>query len=267
MSWLLLCSLLLELVLEMTEVSISIPVYNFDKYLPSLFDNLLAQTYTDFQVFLSDDASTDSSLKVIKEYKKKFDLAGIKFKWTSNLNNLGARPNSKYVFGLATASDSKYILHLEGDDYVKPNYLETTVNYLNNNPEFAAVHSDVDYLENSGSGISRFWKEVSPYPVEHPTSWGFLCRDNRIFTCTFICKREIYAWAMNFDLFDQLNVHLGDYFCSLRVSKHHKIAYIDEPLAVYRHRSDSESHKISHAELVAHTNHVKYLAQNNIGLD
>lgn len=247
-------------------VALAIPTYNFAKYLPELFDSLLNQSYKDFSIFLADDASVDKSKEIINSYEERFRAAGIPFKAYYQLYNIGPRWNTEYIFNKAVESGAKYVGILEADDMLAcPDSLSKRVEFLDNNPDFVAVHSDVEYREPSGSGIARFWKEVSPYPVEHPTSFQHLIRDNRIFTCTFLCKTDIYKWAANYNLLQDLEVFLGDYMISLRIAKYHKIGYIDEPLSVYRHRADSESHK-DRALVIEDTSRVKMLAAAGIGL-
>ena len=52
-------------------ISVVIPIFNAEKYLRECLDGLLAQTYTDFELVLVDDGSSDESLKICKSYKQK----------------------------------------------------------------------------------------------------------------------------------------------------------------------------------------------------
>ena len=55
----------------MTQVSIGIPVYNGDKYLPDALDSLLAQSFKDFEIVISDNASTDRTAEICQAYRNK----------------------------------------------------------------------------------------------------------------------------------------------------------------------------------------------------
>ena len=57
----------------MPKLSVIVPVYNTEKYLRECIDSILAQTFTDFELILVDDGSTDDSLSIIKEYQQQED--------------------------------------------------------------------------------------------------------------------------------------------------------------------------------------------------
>ena len=55
----------------MVKVSIGVPVYNVAEYLPQCFDSIIKQTFTDFEVIIVDDGSTDNSFSICQEYVAK----------------------------------------------------------------------------------------------------------------------------------------------------------------------------------------------------
>ncbi len=57
-------------------VSIIIPMYNAEKYIGDCLDSILAQTFTDFEVIIVDDVSTDNSRDIVKTYLPKFNRGG-----------------------------------------------------------------------------------------------------------------------------------------------------------------------------------------------
>jgi len=93
----------------MVAVSIVIPVYNIEKYLPICLDSIINQTFTDFEVICVNDGSKDNSLKILEEYAKR-DFR-IKVISQENGGSGSARNN-----GLKNAQ-GKYIQFLDGDDY------------------------------------------------------------------------------------------------------------------------------------------------------
>lgn len=255
------------------KVTILIPTFQSAKFIRSFIESLLLQTFTDCSLIFSDDASTDNTYNICKSYLKDLSAKFHSVVMHQHMWNLGpaefpGRNNHKFLFKEAAKLDSELTWLVDADDFARPHFLSTMVDYLEQNPEYAAAHSDVKYVNTDGSpGHEKFWEERSPYPMEVPTSYKFLNRDNRVFTSTFVCKSEVYRWAADYDLETSLGVFLGDYHISLRIASKYLIGYIDEPLVVYTNRHDSESHRISHNDLVKHTNYVKVLAEQRVGLD
>lgn len=109
------------------EFSIIVPVYNSEQLLSNCIDSILAQTFTDFELILVDDGSTDRSGKICDEYAEK-DLR-IKVLHTYNQGVSMARNQ-----GLSVAQ-GKYINFVDSDDWVAPNCLE----------KYAEARIDYDY--------------------------------------------------------------------------------------------------------------------------
>ena len=101
-------------------VSVIVPVYNAEKYLPVCLESLLIQTFTDFEVLVVDDCSTDSSLTIAESFLERF---GGRLKIVSLLTNNGAPAVPRNV-GLGFAR-GKYVYFIDDDDFVVDNALET----------------------------------------------------------------------------------------------------------------------------------------------
>ena len=98
------------------EISVIVPVYNVEKYLNRCIDSILAQTFTDFELLLIDDGSTDNSGKLCDEYAAKDKRVRVFHK-----ENGGAA--SARNMGLTEAS-GEYIAFIDSDDWVDRTYLE-----------------------------------------------------------------------------------------------------------------------------------------------
>ena len=77
-------------------VSIGLPVCNGENYLKQALDSIMAQTYTDFELIISDNASTDRTAQICKEYANRDP----RIRYYRNEKNLGAARNFNYVFEL-----------------------------------------------------------------------------------------------------------------------------------------------------------------------
>jgi len=98
------------------KISIVIPVYNSEKYLRNCLDSILVQTYTDFEVLLINDGSTDNSGQICDEYTTqdaRFKVFHKENGGVSSARNLGIKNTS-----------GEFICFIDSDDYVKKTYLE-----------------------------------------------------------------------------------------------------------------------------------------------
>ena len=87
-----------------SRVSIGLPVYNGEKYLEQALISILSQTYTDFELIISDNASTDRTQAICREYAAKDP----RIRYYCNEENLGAAPNHNRVFELASGEYFKW---------------------------------------------------------------------------------------------------------------------------------------------------------------
>lgn len=104
-------------------VSIVVPVYNKEKYIRKCLESIAKQSYSRVQVIIIDDGSTDESLKIIDEVIKK----DTRFEVHSQ-SNKGAAIARNY--GLSFVK-GKYVAFIDGDDYVKPNFIKKLLEYKN----------------------------------------------------------------------------------------------------------------------------------------
>ena len=94
-------------------ISVIIPMYNAEKYIGACLDSILAQTFTDFEVIVVDDCSTDSSCAIVESYREKFGGRLTLLHMAQNSGH-GAPPRNK---GLAI-SRGEYIYFMDADDAV-----------------------------------------------------------------------------------------------------------------------------------------------------
>ncbi|MGB5632142.1 MAG: glycosyltransferase family 2 protein [Waterburya sp.] len=109
------------------KVSIGIPVYNGEKYLELAIDSLINQSFQDFEIIISDNASTDKTEEICRLYQSR----DRRVLYHRNPVNIGAAGNYKKVFQLAKGELFKWMAH---DDRCSPNYLEECVKVLEDDP-------------------------------------------------------------------------------------------------------------------------------------
>lgn len=96
--------------------SIIVPVYNIRLFLPQCVESILAQTWKDYELILVDDGSTDGSEKLCDTYREKDERIQVIHK--SNGGLVSARQEG------VQAALGKYIIHVDGDDWIQPQMLE-----------------------------------------------------------------------------------------------------------------------------------------------
>lgn len=146
-----------KLIIEMNDpddknplVSVCLLTYNRAHYLPGVIDSWLAQTYKNFELVISNDASTDNTDAICKEYKKK-DSRIRYFKQEKNLNL-----PTNYKFALNQAR-GKYCILASDDDLWDKRFLEDCLNVYRAHPEFVLVFAQmVDVDARTGKEIKRF---------------------------------------------------------------------------------------------------------------
>jgi len=101
-------------------ISIIVPVYNAEKYLNRCIDSILKQTFTDLEIILVDDGSTDDSLKICEEYQKQDDRIIVIHK-----DNRGSTSARKAGVRIAKGA---YIAFVDSDDWLELEMYETLYN-------------------------------------------------------------------------------------------------------------------------------------------
>src|SRR3989337_590294 len=122
------------MVANMPTVSIGLPVFNGEKYLRQALDSILAQTYQDFELIISDNASTDKTQQICREYVKKDS----RIRYYRNKRNLGATRNHNRVFELSCGEYFKWASH---DDLLAPEFLSRCVSVLDQDHSIVLCHS------------------------------------------------------------------------------------------------------------------------------
>src|SRR5512147_185345 len=109
-------------------VSIGLPVYNGENFLEAAVRSVLSQSLDDLQLVISDNASTDRTAEICRDYA----AADPRVVYLRNETNLGAAPNYNRTFHESTGRYFKWLAH---DDQMGPQYLERTVGALEARPE------------------------------------------------------------------------------------------------------------------------------------
>ncbi len=127
-------------------ISVVLPVYNAELYIAEAIESILNQTYTNFELLILNDASTDKSVDIIKEYAEENErIRFIDYKQNAGLIqrlNDGVR-NAK----------GKYVARMDNDDISLPNRFEEQIKYMEANEEVGVCGTYFDIFEEDSSNI------------------------------------------------------------------------------------------------------------------
>jgi glycosyltransferase involved in cell wall biosynthesis len=119
------------------------PVFNGEKYLREALNSILSQTYQDFELVISDNASIDRTQRICQEYAEKDN----RIKYYRNERNFGGAWNFNRTFKLSSGVYFKWAAH---DDLIAPDFLQKCVGVLDNDPSIVLCHSKTCRIDENG---------------------------------------------------------------------------------------------------------------------
>jgi len=133
----------------MSRVSVALPVYNGERYLRIAIEAILTQTYQDFEFIISDNASTDSTEQICREYA----AIDKRICYYRNEKNIGAPRNFNRAFEL---SHGEYLKWATCDDHVAPNMIEKCLAVMDSNPDVVMCFPDAKLIDAEGNFIKNY---------------------------------------------------------------------------------------------------------------
>jgi len=221
--------------LVMPLVSVIMPAYNAVKTIGESIDSVLGQTYTNWELIVIDDASTDETISIITIYQSKDDriklMALSKNGWMANARN----------HGIATAR-GEYLAFLDSDDIWMKDKLSEQVNFHIQHPEIIISHTDFDMFSINGIKKRPFKNIIGlKYRKDGNMIPTLYCK-NSIGTLTIMVKRDAVLAANCFDI-DMRGPEDQDLW--IRLAENGGLfGYIDKKLALYRLSEGSVAHNI-----------------------
>jgi glycosyltransferase involved in cell wall biosynthesis len=128
---------------KVPRLSIGLPVYNGERYLSESLDAILGETYEDFELIISDNASTDGTRDICRRYER----ADSRIRYLRQPHNIGAAPNHNFVFQQARGELFKW---MAADDLYARDLLARCVAALDEHPEVVLAHSWTAAIDSEG---------------------------------------------------------------------------------------------------------------------
>ncbi|WP_017317902.1 glycosyltransferase family 2 protein [Mastigocladopsis repens] len=207
----------------MPKVSVVIPAYNSMKYLPETLESVLLQIFTDFEVLIINDGSSDNIVQWASE------IVDPRVKLISQKNQ--GLPSARNT-GI-TKAQGEYIAFLDADDLWEPTKLSKQVRCLDNNPAVGLVHTWMLLINEQGKSTGRVMESNAEGDV-----WQQLVEKN-VIACPSVMVRRCCFETVG--VFDRNLRSVEDWDMWIRIAARYPFAVIKEPLAYYRQLSSSMS--------------------------
>lgn len=133
----------------MPRVSIAVPAYNCERYIEQSLRSLLMQTYQDFEIVVSDNASTDRTADICEEIA----ATDSRVRVVRRKDNIGGPGNFRYVYSLC---QGEFIKWSTADDYWDPRFLEACLAELDGNPDVVLCYSKTTLINAEGRPLSNY---------------------------------------------------------------------------------------------------------------
>ena len=125
-------------------ISIIMGIYNCSSTLDEAIESILAQTYPHWKMIMCDDGSTDDTYNVASKYVNQYPD---KFILLKNEKNMGLNFTLNHCLEYV---DTKYVARMDGDDISLPTRFEKEIKFLEENPEYAIVSTQMEYFDEYG---------------------------------------------------------------------------------------------------------------------
>lgn len=200
-------------------ISVVIPAYNAEKYIEETLDSVRAQTFSDYEILVVDDGSTDRTVQIASGYD------GVQLLLQKNRGAAAARNTG------IRAARGAYVAFLDADDIWFPSKLEKQVAHLRAHPLTEWTYTDaLVFDEATRRTICRIGKRIHLHEGDILQPLLLRCF---IASATPVVKRSVLVDAGLFDETRQRRV-IEDWSLWLRIAERHAVALIDEPLAMIR---------------------------------
>jgi glycosyltransferase involved in cell wall biosynthesis len=221
-------------------VSVCIPVYNGEKYIKYTIESVLNQTYKNIEIIISDNCSTDNTIKIVESYDDK------RIKLYKNEQNFGMLLNH---INCLKFSSGKYLKLLYCDDIIHDNCIEEMVTVMEKNPDVNLCSVNFSHIDRDNNIISKPILNIKDGKYESINIYKGLLINGNIIGCpsgTIIRKS-----SFNKNTFSEKRRYMGDYDLWIRICKDSNYYFLDKPYMFFRVHNDSmTNNKISSIERV-----------------
>lgn len=217
-------------------VTVLMPAYNVERYIAEAIDSVLAQTFTNFELLVIDDASSDTTPAVIETFAGDARLRVVR--QNENLGRPGTRNH-----GLDIASGD-YIAFLDADDCCAPQRLATQVAYLDAHPDIGGVGSWKAWIDTDGKPVAG---EIRRFPLDTDAIACEMLGDCTLGQTSLMLRRT----ALTGYRYDTAFPYSEDYELWARMIATVRFANLAETLTYYRRHAEQSISAHNQDQVVA----------------
>ena len=206
---------------ELPFITVFTPNYNKSKYLPETIESVLHQTYENFEYIIIDDCSTDDSWDIISNYASKDERIKA-YRNNENLKIVKTR-NKGFQF---SSKEAKYFAILDSDDVSTLERLEKQVNFLEENPRYGLIGSDLIVIDEESKEIGYRKYASSDLDIRK-----VITRLNPIAQSSVLIRKQA---IQEVGFYDEKWSVCQDYDYWLRIGINWKLKNFDKSLIKYR---------------------------------
>lgn len=211
------------------KVSVIVPCFNHERFLPTTIGSVLAQTHTDWELILVDDRSSDRSVEVARSFGEPRIRV---FENDSNLGTYGTQNEGlKHATGV-------WVAILNSDDYWAPTKLEEQLALMEKHPEASFCYTLGAVVDDEGSELPD-QDHHADYPTSEVQDLRLpLMGVNRVLASSVLFKRGAVEFDASFR-------YSGDWVAALQLSLQGPAVFLNKPLTYWRHHTSNASRELN----------------------
>lgn len=209
-------------------VSVIMPTFNIERFVARAINSILTQSFTNFELLIIDDASTDKTLSLVRKYEKE----------DKRIRVVSNKKNSKIAESLNKAvklSKAEIIARMDADDISHPDRLKMQYKLLKNKPKVAIVGANMIIIDSEGIPIYR-----REYPAKSPELKKLMFRYSPFAHPVVMFRKSVFE---EFGGYDKTKVPCEDIDLWFKIGSKYKFATIQKHLLEYTLIDSSGRHK------------------------
>ena len=225
----------------MEEIDVLLPTYNGEKFLKEQIDSILAQSFKNIRLLISDDCSKDSTCKILKEYEKQDERIKVFYQE----KNLGVVKNIEFLLGKVEAP---VFMFADQDDFWQPDKVQKSYDCLYYNEsdlaftDLEVVDENLNQMYPSFNDYMLLTRKINKYIDSTKLNYLYNC----VTGCTLIARKSLIKYILPLPSYSKYLIH--DHWIGLMASIYGKVDYLPEKTIKYRQHGNNQvgTEKISH---------------------